>query len=84
MSVFPKLNKMVRWLGMVEVAGIWKEMKEKMLVKKKMLHKKGKFSLKRLNELEEIIKKMDECIEEDDFNKAFKRYWGNYRQRSKH
>lgn len=84
MSDFPKLNFMVRWLGLEEVAGIWKEMKEEVLAKKKMLHKNGKFSLKRLNVLEEIIKKMNECIEEDDFDKAFKKYWGKFRQHSKH
>lgn len=40
--------------------------------------------MQRLNELEEDIKKMNECIKEDDFDKAFKTYWGDFRQRSKH
>ena len=69
---------------MEEVAGIWAEMKEKVLEEKRKRYENGKFELQRLNELEEVIKKMNECIKEDDFDKAFKRYWGKFRQLSKH
>lgn len=84
MSVFPKLNFMVRWLKISGMAGIWAKKKVEVLEAKKKRNEEGKYAKGRLSELAEDIKKMDECIEENDFKKAFERYWGKFRQHSKY
>ena len=42
------------------------------------------YSADRLDALTEDVRNMDDCIKEEDFDKAFKRYWGDFRQHSKY
>lgn len=84
MSVFPKLNFMVRWLRLDPVDSIWLQRKEEMLAKKKKLMDSGHYKSARMDALKEIVKNMDNCIKVEIFEIAFKSYWGKYRQHSKY